>query len=599
MRPRRIILGTLLGLFMAALAFAASPVPAPQLTWQPWSDTVFAQAREEHKFVLLDLEAVWCHWCHVMDDVTYKDPIVIRLLREHYLLVKVDQDSRPDISNRYEDYGWPATVVFAGDGSEIVKRQGYIPPRPMSSMLQAIIDDPSPGPSVVKEAVFRPAANAAIAPALLNRVRASYEKQYDKDAAGWGFGHKYLDGDSVEYALRGAARGDAVLAKRAADTLHNATALLDPVWRGMYQYSVDGVWKEPHFEKLISIQAVALREYSLAYAQAQNREDLAAAESVHRYVSGLLMSSSTGAFYVSQDADLHDGQENESYFKLADAARRKQGIPRIDEHVYARENGWMIASLCVYSAASGDASALKQAQKAAQWITAHRSLPGGGGFRHGETDPAGPYLSDTLAMGQAFLELYNVTGNRDDLHAAEAAGRFIAAHFAPAARGTGFVTSATATDAAYRPHPDRDENIALVRFATRLALASGDERFQAMGTEAMRYLAAEAVATEPLSAGILLANEDATEPPVHITVVGSKSDPLAIALHDAAMRSIVSHELIEVRDPADRTPVPTKVTYPQLSRPALFLCTATACSSPVFDAGQVRGKIERAELRAH
>ena len=137
MRPRRIILGTLLGLFMAALAFAASPVPAPQLTWQPWSDTVFAQAREEHKFVLLDLEAVWCHWCHVMDDVTYKDPIVIRLLREHYLLVKVDQDSRPDISNRYEDYGWPATVVFAGDGSEIVKRQGYIPPRPMSSMLQA------------------------------------------------------------------------------------------------------------------------------------------------------------------------------------------------------------------------------------------------------------------------------------------------------------------------------------------------------------------------------------------------------------------------------------------------------------------------------
>jgi hypothetical protein len=74
---------------------------------------------------------------------------------------------------------------------------------------------------------------------------------------------------------------------------------------------------------------------------------------------------------------------------------------------------------------------------------------------------------------------------------------------------------------------------------------------------------------------------------------------LAIALHDAAMRSIVSHELIEVRDPADRTPVPTKVTYPQLSRPALFLCTATACSSPVFDAGQVRGKIERAELRAH
>src|ERR1700734_130062 len=177
MRPRSIILALLLTLFLAGLALA-QPATS-QLAWQPWSDAVFAQARAEHKFVLLDLEAVWCHWCHVMDDVTYKDPIVVRLLRERYLLVKVDQDSRPDISNRYEDYGWPATVVFAADGSEIVKRQGYIPPRPMSSMLQAIIDDPSPGPSVVKEAAFHPAANAAIPAALLGRGRASYEKQYD------------------------------------------------------------------------------------------------------------------------------------------------------------------------------------------------------------------------------------------------------------------------------------------------------------------------------------------------------------------------------------------------------------------------------------
>src|ERR1700674_5717452 len=75
------------------------------LEWRPWSDAAFADARAEHKFVLLDLEAVWCHWCHVMDDVTYRDPIVIQLLNQRYVLVKVDQDARPDISNRYENYG--------------------------------------------------------------------------------------------------------------------------------------------------------------------------------------------------------------------------------------------------------------------------------------------------------------------------------------------------------------------------------------------------------------------------------------------------------------------------------------------------------------
>jgi uncharacterized protein YyaL (SSP411 family) len=586
-----------LTLFLAFAGTARSQDQPATLHWQPWSDAAFAQARTEHKFVLLDLEAVWCHWCHVMDDVTYRDPVVIRLLKQRYILVKVDQDSRPDISNRYQDYGWPATVVFAADGSEIVKRQGYIPPRPMSSMLQAIIDDPSPGPSVEAEATFHPADEAAIKTETLARVLAEYDKQYDKPEAGWGFGHKYLDRDSVEYALRLGASGNTDYAKRAADTLHNATALLDPVWGGMYQYSVGGHWSEPHFEKLISIQADALREFSLAYAQTQNPEDLRAAQSVFRYVTGFLRSPNEGAFYVSQDADLHDGQENESYFKLNDAARRAQGIPRLDRHIYARENGWMIAALCNYYAATGDQSALDQARRAARFVVVHRSLPGGG-YRHGDADAAGPYLGDTLAMGQAFLALYNVTGDRSDLKSAQSAARFIEENFRPASPGTGFLTSRTPTDAAYRPHPDRDENIALVRFASVLAFATGDNGFHATAAEAMRYLAAGAVALRPLSAGILLANDDFTKAPIHVAVVGSASNPDATALHTAALRALATHELIELRDPSDRAPIPTKVAYPNLGRPALFLCTATACSSPVFHADDVRAKIQRAELHS-
>ena len=112
--------------------------------------------------MLLDLGAVWCHWCHVMEEITYRDPEVIRLIGERYIAVSVDQDSRPDLSNRYEDYGWPATIVFDADGNEIVKRQGYIPPRPMASMLQAIIDDPTPGPSVLPEEEIVPASSASL-----------------------------------------------------------------------------------------------------------------------------------------------------------------------------------------------------------------------------------------------------------------------------------------------------------------------------------------------------------------------------------------------------------------------------------------------------
>jgi uncharacterized protein YyaL (SSP411 family) len=576
-------------------AATAQTAPAA-LHWQPWSNAAFAQAKAQHKFVLLDLEAVWCHWCHVMDDITYRDPLVARLLNERYVLVKVDQDSRPDISNRYQDYGWPATIVFAADGSEIVKRQGYIPPRPMSSMLQAIIDDPSPGPSVEKQAAFEPATEAAMGGPLLARIQAQYEKQYDQAEAGWGFSHKYLDSDSVEYALRLGAAGNAEAAKRAAETLHAATALIDPVWGGMYQYSVSGHWSEPHFEKLIWIQSVALRQYSLAYALTQNAEDRTAAESVRRYVAAFL-TSPDGAFYVSQDADLHDGEENESYFKLGDKERRAQGVPRVDKHVYARENGWMIAALCGEYAAFGDEATLTEAKRAAVWIVAHRSLADGG-FMHGDADAAGPYLGDTLAMGQAFLALYNVTGDRKYLSRASAAAHFIATHFAPVAKGSGFVTSVRATDSAYPPHPDRDENIALVRFTSMLAFATGDEQDHDLATKAMQFLASPSVALTPLSAGVLLANEDAQQAPIHVTVIGAYSNPDAIALHTAALRAITSHELIEMRDLADTSLPPSTVEFPQLSRPALFLCTATACSTPIFHEQEVRAKIARALLNS-
>src|SRR5580692_2772291 len=134
-----------------AFFLAAASAQAQTISWQPWTPNVFTQAKSQHKFVLLDLGTQWCHWCHVMDVQTYADVKVQHLIAEKYIAVKVDADSRPDLSDRYEDYGWPATVVFNANGGEIVKRQGYLEPVEMASMLQAIIDDPTPGPSVVAE----------------------------------------------------------------------------------------------------------------------------------------------------------------------------------------------------------------------------------------------------------------------------------------------------------------------------------------------------------------------------------------------------------------------------------------------------------------
>jgi uncharacterized protein len=167
---RRLVAALLL--IWTATGYAAAP--AAKIDWQPWSDGVFERAARENRFVLLDLEAVWCHWCHVMDEVTYSDPKVVALIKSRYIPVRVDQDSRPDISRRYENYGWPATVVFNAQGGEIVKRRGYLAPPVMISMLEEIIVDPSP----VKYGDEQPIAKFADNPLLSPKLRQSLERGF-------------------------------------------------------------------------------------------------------------------------------------------------------------------------------------------------------------------------------------------------------------------------------------------------------------------------------------------------------------------------------------------------------------------------------------
>ena len=558
---------------LSLILFATALLPAAGLNWQPWTPDLFAQAKREHKFVLLDLEAVWCHWCHVMDETTYKDPATIALLNKKYILVRVDQDSRPDLSNRYEDYGWPATVVFDASGQEIVKRRGYIAPRAMASMLAAIIKDPTPGPSVEPEPVIEFAASATVTPAQRTDLKKRYLANYDRKNGSWGTSQKFLDWDGVELALALAKEGDATAERMARQTLDAQFSLIDPAWGGVYQYSTGGNWKEPHFEKVMQFQAANIRIYALAYSQFQKPEYKKAALDVYRFLKTFLMSPD-GDFYTSMNADVVDGEHSAAYFKLDDAGRRKIGIPRVDKHVYARENGWVIEALASLYEATGDANFQNEAKRAAQRMIETRSLPDGG-FRHDLKDAAGPFLGDTLAMSRAFLKLYETTGDRAWLTRAEAGVTFIAAHFQNKA---GFVTAANTTFAA---RPERDENLSLARLANLLAHYTGNESYRKTADQAMRFAATPAIANQFAAAGLLLADRELTRTPTHLTIVGSKQSEEAARLFQAALQYASGYKRVEWWDRAEGAMPNPDVEYPQLAQPAAFVCTQKSCSSPI------------------
>lgn len=577
-----------LAIFCAlGLAHLPAAEKAPAIHWEKWSDDLFARAKAEHRFVLLDLGAVWCHWCHVMDEITYADPVVIALINNDYIAVRVDQDSRPDLANRYEDYGWPATIVFNIDGSEIVKRRGYIPPKPMASMLQAIIDDPSPGPSVEPEPVIVPTAEGTLSEQPRGELRTAFLDAYDQERGGWGDVHKYLNWDALEYCLVEGAAGDAAMAARAKQTLTSGLKLIDPVWGGVYQYSTDGDWDHPHFEKIMPFQAENLRIFSLAATLTGDPQWLKPAQQIRAYLRDFLRSPE-GAFYVSQDADLKPGEHSGEYFALDDAGRRAQGIPRIDRHIYARENGLAITGLAALYATTGDAEVLAEARRAADWIIAHRSLAEGG-FRHDETDAGGPYLSDTLAMGRAFLALYTVTAERRWLQRAEAAAGFIEKQF----RGSlGYATAASAA-AGLPAKPQLDENLTLTRWAHLLQHHTGDDRWKAMAQHAFRYASAPAVLDQLGfgTSGVLLTDRELRQDPAHLTIVGRKDDPAATALFSAALKGAPPAARIEWYDPAEGALPRRDVEYPVLKVPAAFVCADGRCSLPLRSAEELTLKL--------
>src|SRR5262245_22347551 len=215
MRVKSFFTSVLAILTVTAAALAA----APPVGWEDWSEKAFVRARAEHRLVLLDLGAVWCHWCHVMEETTYQDPAVTALLRDHFVAVRVDQDARPDLSNRYEDYGWPATIVFDARGTELVKFSGYIPPPRMASLLGAVVDDPTPGPSAQADPAATPSAGIGITAELRRSLEDLLVERYDDAHGGWGFAKKFLDWDAVEYSLVGARSGDDAALRRARQTL--------------------------------------------------------------------------------------------------------------------------------------------------------------------------------------------------------------------------------------------------------------------------------------------------------------------------------------------------------------------------------------------
>jgi uncharacterized protein YyaL (SSP411 family) len=565
----------LLALFLTATC-AAAEAPTEGIAWRGFDASAVAKARAENKLLFLDLEAVWCHWCHVMDDQTYPNSEVRAALAKDFICLKVDQDSRPDLAKRYADYGWPALVVI--DPATLQDRaigSGFHPPQELLALLKNGMNPNSKvETSIVDPAPGGPNLTDTQRATLLEKLR----DRYDVNEKGWGSSHKFVPWENIEFCIRLARTGDQNAQAMAEDTLAASTALIDSQGGGLYQYSTDGDWRHPHFEKIMEFESEVLRVYALAYLAWGRPLDLESAEQIAKHLHDSLRSPD-GVFYVSQDADVVPGKHSAEYYQMNSADRRRIGTPKVDSHIYSRENGLAICALVSLWQASGNGTYLADAKQAAEWILLHRGLADGG-FSHGEEVDPGPFLEDQVQMGRAMLELYMATADPKWLESSMRCADFTASHFK--AKLAGFLASVPRANVP-TPVMDRNENIALVRWCNLLGRTSGDVRFSDMAKYGMRHLSSDAVLKEIYSftGGVLLADRELAVEPVHISIVGKKEDAAAIGLFAIAQRYPSSYKIVEWSSPG----APVKkgaIEYPDLGKAAAFLCADGRCSSPKF-----------------
>ena len=327
----------------AASAYLRSAMHQP-VNWMQWGEAAFARAASEDKPILLDIGAVWCHWCHVMDRESYEDSATAQIINDNFIPVKVDRDERPDVDTRYQaaisaisgQGGWPLTAFLTPEGKPYFGGT-YFPPedrhgrpsfqRVLLTMADAFANrrvEVDESAASVMDAIEQNEAFSAhsgnLAPELLEKMVLAALKSADLRHGGFGaqpkFPHSSVLDLLIDIAQRPAGNTQVKVAK---DTVSMAEAarrvvtvtltkmarggVYDHLAGGFHRYSVDEHWVVPHFEKMSYDNSELLKNYVHAFQAFGTEEFARVARDIMRWMDEWLSDRERGGFYASQDAD--------------------------------------------------------------------------------------------------------------------------------------------------------------------------------------------------------------------------------------------------------------------------------------------------------
>jgi len=312
------------------------------IDWHEWNDEAFARAKAQDKPILLDIGAVWCHWCHVIDRESYENQTIAKIINEHFIAIKVDRDERPDVDSRYQSAistisgqgGWPLTGFLLPDGRPFFGGT-YFPPedqfgRPgFRRVLLAVTESykskraelqraaDSLAEAVAQAETFTGAHGAFDAGVVDSQIK-SLTQLFDIRHGGFGRAPKFPHCSATDLVLeeyqrtagQGTSKDDSpesgkhllAMAETSLEKMARG-GVYDQLAGGFHRYSVDEKWLVPHFEKMSYDNSELLKNYLHGWQVTQKPLFRQTAEGIITWVNEVLSDQRAGGFYGSQDAD--------------------------------------------------------------------------------------------------------------------------------------------------------------------------------------------------------------------------------------------------------------------------------------------------------
>ena len=566
--------------------------------WLPWGKDAFALAQQQDKPVLLYISAVWCYWCHVMENTTLADGEVATYVSQNFIPILVDNDHRPDVNARYNVGGWPTTAFLTSQGGYIAGAT-YLPADQMLAMLMEVkraYDEDKPGIfdqaaqlyRQRQEFLGRVSPGGEVGHYLVDIISRRMAGVYDARNGGFGDEPKFPSAPILKlflhlYRTTGEEFYRAILTKTL-DAMVGGE-YFDSVDGGFFRYSAQADWTNPQYEKMlednINLAGVFLDAGILLsepnYTQV-GRQTL-------QYLTNTLLDDRAAGFRGSQGA-------HSDYFGLSEHDRQESSAPPPDPYSYTH---WTCQAVSLMLEASWKLPDPMLAEMALEFVGCVGSRIFGEHLPHTYGGPAQAPQQPTATVDllcdwawylNALMDAHNCSpfSTGEYLQQAIRVADLLDERFHDRSSGAYCDVVADPDAVGYmrlreKPLP---ENVAVVQALLKLHHATGEVRYQ---LSAERVLCAYVEANRDFGehgAAYALAVEMFLSPPVEITIEGSLGNAGAHALSLAAAR--VRHPHVIVKPPATRG----------FGESAAHVCIDTLCFPPVTHPEELAKSVDEA-----